>query len=90
MTDDETTTGGYAAMPGTESFSLTPIQTEPDSPREQALADVRDALAAAESIPVAGVDEQKAATVRDVVDGLVALEKQLTNEVEQLQDETHD
>jgi hypothetical protein len=59
----------------------------PDPPREAALANVRDALAAVHEIPVAGVDDQKAATVRAVADDLGALEAQLANEVEQLRED---
>lgn len=57
-----------------------------DGPRAEALANVRDALAAVESVPVAGVDAAKGEAVRDVAADLGALEKQLTNEVEQLQE----
>lgn len=53
------------------------------TPREQALASTRDALAALHEIPVAGVDQQKAETILAVVEDVQALEQQLTNEVEQ-------
>jgi len=53
------------------------------TPREQALARVRDALAAVEQVPVAGVDAQKAATIRAVAGDLEAIETALTHEVAQ-------
>ena len=58
-----------------------------DSPREQALADVRDALAALNSVPAAGLDEMKHGQLREAVDNVEALERSLTNEVEQREDD---
>lgn len=58
------------------------LSTE-STPREHALARVRDALAALEQVPVAGVDAQKAATVRAVAGDLEAIETALTHEVAQ-------
>lgn len=53
-------------------------------PREQALSDTRDALAALHSLPAAGLDSEKAATVIELTRTVESLEKQLANEVEQL------
>lgn len=55
--------------------------------REKALASVRDALAALQRVPAAGLDESKHATVRELTDGATSLERSLANEVEQLRGE---
>lgn len=55
-----------------------------DTPRETALADVRDALATLHTVPVTGLDAEKAETVLEVAETVESLEKQLANEVDQL------
>ncbi|USZ73776.1 hypothetical protein [Natronosalvus halobius] len=52
--------------------------------REQSLAHTRDALAALQKVPAAGLDQPKHETVTDLVDGATSLERQLANEVEQI------
>lgn len=58
-----------------------------EAPRQQALADVRDALAGLRSIPVAGLDSAKAETILDVVETVGSIEKQLANERDQREDD---
>lgn len=55
-----------------------------DPPREQALTNVRDALSALHSIPVTGLDVEKARTVLEVAETVGSLEAALANEVDQL------
>lgn len=52
--------------------------------REQSLSGVRDALAALQAVPAAGLDQEKHETFREMVDDAGALERQLANEVEQM------
>jgi len=52
--------------------------------REQALSNVRDALAALQHVPAAGLDESKHETVRELTEGATSLERALANEVEQM------
>ncbi|ELY72592.1 hypothetical protein [Natronobacterium gregoryi] len=53
--------------------------------REQSLSKARDALAALQQIPAAGLDEAKHETVTEMVDNCRSLERALQNEVEQMQ-----
>jgi hypothetical protein len=51
--------------------------------REDALAGVRDALAAVNRVPAAGIDKEKHETLSDVADDLWSLERALQNEIDQ-------
>lgn len=51
--------------------------------REAALSRAREALAAARQVPGAALDAGKAEDLSGAVDGLLSLERQLQNEVEQ-------
>jgi hypothetical protein len=52
--------------------------------REQSLSNVRDALAALQHVPAAALDETKHETISGMVDDARALERSLSNEVEQM------
>jgi hypothetical protein len=54
-----------------------------ESATEEALAGVRDSLAAVRKIPVAGLDAEKARQIIEAADGLESVERALTHEVEQ-------
>ena len=54
--------------------------------RRQALAGVRDALAGLQTIPAAGLDAEKHEKIRDDIADLRALERSLTNEVDQMEE----
>jgi aminoglycoside phosphotransferase (APT) family kinase protein len=54
-----------------------------ESPKEQALADVRDALSSLHSVPGAPLDEQKHELLREAAENVGSLERALTNELEQ-------
>lgn len=58
----------------------------PQEMKEKSLATVRDALAALEELPAAGLDGTKHERFSDTIDVLRALENELTNEVDQLRD----
>ena len=53
------------------------------TPKEDALVDVREALASLNMVPGAPLDEQKHEKLRSAVDDVSALERELTHEVEQ-------
>jgi len=57
--------------------------------REQALSNVRDALAAVNHVPAAALDTEKHATVSEIADNLQALESALQNEVEQQREDAN-
>lgn len=54
--------------------------------REQSLAGVRDALAALQGVPAAGLDAEKHETLSGMVDDATALERSLANEVDQMRE----
>ncbi|WP_226043344.1 hypothetical protein [Natrinema sp. DC36] len=54
--------------------------------REQSLAGVRDALAALQQVPAAGLDAEKHETLREMTEDASALERALSNEADQLRD----
>ena len=58
--------------------------------REQTLAGVRDALAALQGVPAAGLDPEKHETLCEMVDNAESLERQLANEVEQMRESAGD
>lgn len=53
------------------------------APKEEALAEVRDALAALQSVPGVALDQQKLEHLECACTDVEALERALTNEVEQ-------
>ncbi|QRV14237.1 hypothetical protein JMJ58_14975 [Haloterrigena salifodinae] len=55
--------------------------------REQSLANTRDALAALQKVPAAGLDDSKYETISRMVDDARSLERALQNEVEQMRGE---
>lgn len=55
--------------------------------REEALSNVRDALASLQRVPAAGLDESKHETIRELTDGAASLERSLSNEVDQMRDD---
>jgi hypothetical protein len=61
-----------------------------ETPAETALAEVRDALASLNSIPGAPLDEQKHELLRSAASDVGALERALTNEVEQQREDESD
>lgn len=54
--------------------------------REQSLAGVRDALAALQQVPAAGLDAAKHETFQGMIDDATALERALSNEADQLRE----
>lgn len=54
--------------------------------REQSLAGVRDALAALQGVPAAGLDSEKHETLTGMIDDATALERSLANEVDQMRE----
>ena len=57
------------------------------SPKEDALADVRDALASLNSVPAVALDTNKLELVRCARDDVASLERALVNEVDQQTEE---
>jgi len=55
--------------------------------REEALSKVRDALASLQRIPAAALDESKHETLCGMVDDASALERSLSNEIDQIRGE---
>ena len=62
---------------------MTPERSERES-REQALASVRESLAALQNVPATALDEEKHERLLGVDGDLRSLERALTNDVEQL------
>ncbi|NUC71729.1 hypothetical protein HTZ84_05295 [Haloterrigena sp. SYSU A558-1] len=58
--------------------------------REQALAGVRDAIAALQGVPATALDAEKHETLLEAADDLQSLERALQNEVEQIQGDSAD
>lgn len=58
--------------------------------REEALAGVRDAIAALQGVPATALDPEKHETIHGSADDLQSLERALTNEVTQLQETKSD
>lgn len=54
--------------------------------REQSLSGVRNALAALQQVPAAGLDAAKHETFQGMIDDATALERALSNEADQLRD----
>lgn len=54
--------------------------------REQSLSGVRNALAALQQVPAAGLDAAKHETFQGMSDDATALERALSNEADQLRD----
>lgn len=54
--------------------------------REQSLSGIRDALAALQQVPAAGLDAEKHETITDNIDDLRSLERALQNEVDQMRE----
>jgi len=57
-----------------------------ETPRERALAEIRDALAALHRVPAAGVRGEQTEALHDAVDTVEGLEAALANEVDQLRE----
>lgn len=69
---------------------VTMSDSEPVSrraPREEALSELREALASIESVPAVALDEEKLELLRCARDDVMALESAVTNEVEQQRQE---
>ncbi|SEU01316.1 hypothetical protein [Natrinema hispanicum] len=58
--------------------------------REEALAGVRDAIAALQGVPATAFDQEKHETLLEAADDLQSLERALTNETEQLREVNDD
>ncbi|GGN84436.1 hypothetical protein [Haloarcula pellucida] len=54
--------------------------------REQALSNVRDAVAALQQVPAPALDAEKHDLLQEADDNLRSLERALTNEVDQLRE----
>lgn len=54
--------------------------------REQALSNVRDAIAALQDVPAPALDTEKHSQLQSAGDYLQSLERALTNEVDQLRE----